>query len=83
MELGTPVVLSDIPALREVAGKRGMFVGVADQAGWTEAIDMLSSDRGALDSLRSRIEGFAAMREAEYFVHVREFLRDLQPLRPV
>lgn len=74
LTLGTPVVLSDIPALREVAGARGVFLGIDDQAGWTEAIARLATDQDALAALRSQVAGFRALRDADYFAQAQAFL---------
>ena len=42
---GTPVVLSDIPALREIGGPAATFCPVADVERWTEAILGLIEER--------------------------------------
>lgn len=45
MKYGTPVVASDIPSVREVAGDAALFVGrPADLASWREALELLSTD---------------------------------------
>jgi glycosyltransferase involved in cell wall biosynthesis len=43
----TPVVCSDIPALREVAGDAAVFVAPDDVDGWIDAITSLHVDAGA------------------------------------
>lgn len=45
MACGRPVVLSDIPALREVGGTAAVYRPVADVDGWTEAIRELLKER--------------------------------------
>ncbi len=47
MAQGTPVVCSDIPALRETAGDAAVFVAPDDVDGWIDAITMLHEDTGA------------------------------------
>src|SRR4029079_6505573 len=42
---GTPVVASDIPALREVGGDAVSYCGVADIAAWTNVIGELLEER--------------------------------------
>ena len=42
---GTPTVLSDIPALREIGGHAATYCPVADVARWTEAILSLIDER--------------------------------------
>jgi glycosyltransferase involved in cell wall biosynthesis len=45
MACGTPVVLSDLPALREVAGEAAIFRPVGDYHAWSHAISELISER--------------------------------------
>ena len=47
MAQGTPVVCSDIPALREVAGDAACFVAPDDVDGWVDAITVLYDDAAA------------------------------------
>jgi glycosyltransferase involved in cell wall biosynthesis len=41
MAVGTPVVASDIPALREVAGDAAVLVAAGDVSAWAEALEAL------------------------------------------
>jgi len=41
---GTPVVVSDLPAFREVAGANAVFVPALDAAAWAEAVTRLALD---------------------------------------
>jgi glycosyltransferase involved in cell wall biosynthesis len=74
LTLGTPAVLSDIPALREVAGNHAIFLPADDQDAWLTTIESLSLDGARLDGLRRQIDGFTAMRAADYFDGVHRFL---------
>jgi glycosyltransferase involved in cell wall biosynthesis len=47
----TPVICSDIPALREVAGDAAVFVAPDDVEGWIDAITSLHVHAGAHDAL--------------------------------
>lgn len=48
---GVPVVCSDLPALREVAGQAAVFVPPSDMQGWIEATTRLLDDRGSRERL--------------------------------
>ena len=47
MACGTPVIASDIPALREVGGDAAAFCAVGDVNGWTETLASLLEERQA------------------------------------
>ena len=57
MSQGTPVVASDIPAIREVAGGAARLVPVGDVDRWADALEELLADGGARD--RMAIAGLA------------------------
>ncbi len=59
---GIPVVCSDLPALREVAGEAAVFVPAADTTAWIEATTRLLHDRG----LRERLSALGAMRARRF-----------------
>jgi glycosyltransferase involved in cell wall biosynthesis len=44
MAAGVPVVASDIPAIREVAGAAALLVPAGDAAAWAGAIEALLAD---------------------------------------
>lgn len=54
MACGTPVVASDIPVLREVAGDAAVFVSATDSRQWSEAVASLAGSPAARDGLRDR-----------------------------
>lgn len=72
MSQGRPVVASDIPALREVAGGAARLVAPADPAAWADAIGGLLDDEAERGSLgragveRSRSFTVGAMASATY-----------------
>ncbi|MEO6457936.1 MAG: glycosyltransferase family 1 protein [Chloroflexia bacterium] len=53
MSCGMPVVCSDIPVFREVAGDAAMLVPPTNGALWSAALDTLLSDKGLCDKLRA------------------------------
>jgi glycosyltransferase involved in cell wall biosynthesis len=77
LTLGTPVVVSDLPALREAACGCGVFLDVDDQAAWTATIEQLAMDQQVLERLRLQTTGFQAMRAEGYFARVHHFLHEL------
>ena len=68
MVQGTPVICSDIPALREVGGEAACLVPARDVGRWTEAIGELATDADRQRSLasagRQRAAGFGWERTA-------------------
>jgi glycosyltransferase involved in cell wall biosynthesis len=45
MACGTPVIASDIPALREVGGAAALYVPPGDVSGWVEALERLELEQ--------------------------------------
>lgn len=54
MARGCPVLASDIPALREVAGSGALLLGVDDEEAWAAAIERVTADDAVRNDLRSR-----------------------------
>jgi glycosyltransferase involved in cell wall biosynthesis len=54
MSRGCPVLASDIPALREVAGAGALLLPLDDEEAWAAAIRSIDSDRELQQSLRQR-----------------------------
>ena len=52
MTQGTPVVASDIPAVREVAGGAALLVAADDPVAWADAIEGLLADEAARGRLK-------------------------------
>ena len=78
LTLGAPVVASDIPVFREVAGEAAAFLSPIDGPGWRRAVtDLLSDDRAA----RERARLFTPRDWPAYFAGVAQFLATLAPKR--
>lgn len=60
MKLGAPLLLSDIPVLREVAGDAARYVPVGDVDAWSGALRELLDDPSARRALRDRGQARAA-----------------------
>ena len=54
MARGCPVLASDIPALREIAGDGAMLLPPHAEERWREAIELVVGDAAARDDLRAR-----------------------------
>lgn len=59
MTLGTPAVLSDIPAHRDAAGDHGIFIDPTDGPGWIDALSALIDDAG-FAAAKARVASFRA-----------------------
>ncbi len=60
MVQGTPVVCSDIPALREVAGGHAQLVPPGDRSRWSEALEALWDDPSRRAALAAGARAHAA-----------------------
>lgn len=45
LQLGTPVIATDLPVYREIAGDRAVYLPPADKAGWKSAIESLTDSQ--------------------------------------
>lgn len=64
LALGTPVLASDIPVHREVAGRRALFLHPLDGPAWRDAV------MAAADTPSSRVDGYAPPGWDEHFAIV-------------
>ena len=69
MATGTPIVCSDIPVFREVAGSAARFVPPADDAGWAREVGRVLADHDLARGLRAegtaRLAAFSWRRTAD------------------
>lgn len=73
LQVGTPVIASDLPVFREVAQGAACLVAPEDRAGWAQAI------LAALQEPVRRVEGFVMPRWPEHFHVVERFIAAPQP----
>ncbi len=73
LQVGTPVIASDLPVFREVAQGAACLVDPADRGGWSHAI------LAALQEPARRVEGFTMPRWPEHFHVVERFIAAPQP----
>ncbi len=75
LSAGTPVIASDIPALREASNGKAIFRHPIDAAGWLTAIQQLSDSANSLaKEARASAAAFQATTASEYFAEVKSFL---------
>ncbi|MEJ0052105.1 MAG: glycosyltransferase family 1 protein [Methylovirgula sp.] len=75
LSAGTPVVASDIPALREASNGNAIFRHPIDAAGWLSAIEQLSDSANAFaGDARAGAAAFQTTSAPEYFAEVKSFL---------
>lgn len=68
MSQGTPVVCSDLPATREVAGDAAVLVPAGDVDAWSDVLEGLLGDPGARADLSRRGRARAALFSVDAFV---------------
>ncbi|NUR45079.1 MAG: glycosyltransferase family 4 protein [Sphingomonas sp.] len=60
LELGTPVIASDLAVFREFAGDLPTYLDPADELAWERAIDALAGDSPEREQQLQRIRGYRA-----------------------
>jgi glycosyltransferase involved in cell wall biosynthesis len=73
LQVGTPVIASDLPVFREIGQGAARLVDPADRPGWSDAI------LAALQEPARRMEGFTMPRWPEHFHVVERFIAAPQP----
>lgn len=78
MMLGTPVIASDQPVFREIAGDIPRFIAPDDIDGWTEAVQAyLHDDSPEREAQLQRLAGYSPPDWAGHFAKVRDWLGQL------
>jgi glycosyltransferase involved in cell wall biosynthesis len=75
--VGTPVIASDIPAHRDVAGDYAIYRHPMDGLGWLAAIETLADNTDEAQAIRRRIVNFRPPTWPDYFSKVEGFLRTI------
>lgn len=76
LTVGTPTLLSDIPAHREAVGQFGEFLPTKNPDPWVEAIEALC-DTTLFRARKASIRAFRPTRWTDYMAKVSEVLRDV------
>jgi glycosyltransferase involved in cell wall biosynthesis len=74
LQMGTPVIASDLDVFREIAGDVPEYRGSADNAGWLQAVLDYAGDDGARERQLSRMGKFRAPQWNDHFECVEQFL---------
>lgn len=75
---GLPVIASDLPVFREIAGDRPDYLAANHEAAWERAIvDYANEESEARSAQLERIQGFRAPTWSDHFARVEELLRKL------
>ena len=77
LELGTPVIASDLAVFREIAGDVPDYLDPRDEDGWYRLIAEYSANGPARGLQLDRVAGFQAPGWSEHFRRVDQFLRAL------
>ena len=72
LHLGVPVVASDIPAHREIAGHAAMLLDPIDGPAWRSAITALSARQSRPPNVRSAMD--AQRKRGAFFDSISEFV---------
>jgi glycosyltransferase involved in cell wall biosynthesis len=75
--VGTPVVASDLPAHRDVAGGFAIYRHPMDGLGWLDAVETLAGDTDAAQAVRQAIGNYRPPVWPDYFAKIETFLRTL------
>jgi glycosyltransferase involved in cell wall biosynthesis len=77
LSLGTPVLCSDLPALRAVGKDVPEYLDPLDGLGWLRAIEDYAQDSARRRAQLERLAGWQAPRWPEHFATLRRLLDDL------
>lgn len=78
LALGTPVIASDLPAHREIAGDLAIYRDPTDQSGWLAAICMFAEGNRAATEIRNRVSAYQPQTWHEYFIRIKRFLKTFE-----
>jgi glycosyltransferase involved in cell wall biosynthesis len=78
LAVGTPVIASDLPAHREIAGDLAVYRDPTDAAGWLTNICMFADDNGTAAEMRRRVAAYRAMTWGDYFLQIQRFLETFE-----
>jgi glycosyltransferase involved in cell wall biosynthesis len=80
LAVGTPVVASDLPAHREIAGDLAIYRNPSDAAGWLADICMFADGDGVAAEMRRRVARYRPTTWSEYFIRIERFLKTFEQL---
>jgi glycosyltransferase involved in cell wall biosynthesis len=75
LAVGTPVIASDLPAHREIAGDLAIYRDPTDGPGWLAAISMFADGHGPAAEMRRRVAAYQPATWGQYFLRIERFLK--------
>jgi len=75
LAVGTPVIASDLPAHREIAGDLAIYRDPTDGPGWLAAICMFADGYGPAAEMRRRVAAYQPATWSQYFLRIERFLK--------
>jgi glycosyltransferase involved in cell wall biosynthesis len=81
LQLGTPVIASDLPVFREFAGDIPTYIDSLDQNGWERAIIDFAGESDERERQREAMIGFRAPNWQSHFQAIDDWLGTLPQVR--
>jgi len=78
LSVGTPVIASDLPAHREIAGELAIYRDPTDRAGWLAAICMFADGDGRATEMRRLVAAYQPATWGQYFLRIERFLKTFE-----
>lgn len=77
LEIGTPVIASDLEVFREIAGDIPCYVNPYDREGWVASVVSLATDGRERQRQRDMLAAFRPLRWIDHFATVERFLTSM------
>ena len=78
LNVGVPVVASDIPVFHEITKGTATFLDPLDRPAWVRTVRALASDTDEYMTARSAAQSFTSLTSTDYFEEVERFLSTLE-----
>jgi len=78
LAVGTPVIASDLPAHREIAGDLAVYHDPTDETGWLKDICMFADGAGPAAEIRRRVSDYQPLTWRQYFARIERFLKTFE-----
>ena len=78
LAVGTPVIASDLPAHREIAGNLAVYRDPTDAPGWLADVCMFADGRKAASEIRRHVAEYRPTTWGDYFNRIERFLKTFE-----